>query len=52
MNRTELQARAGRLGVEPSAIAKDYVLNHLLAAIAEGESILLFRGGTALARVY
>jgi predicted nucleotidyltransferase component of viral defense system len=33
-------------------MAKDYVLNHLLAAIAEGNAPLVFRGGTALARVY
>jgi predicted nucleotidyltransferase component of viral defense system len=49
----ESQARASKLGVDPSAIARDYVLNHLLAAIAEAQSpVFYFRGGTALARVY
>jgi predicted nucleotidyltransferase component of viral defense system len=52
MNPTELQARASQLGVDVSTVAKDHVLNHVLAAIAESEAAVHFRGGTALARVY
>ncbi len=52
IDQQEITVRARRLGLQPDHVAKDYVLNHLLAAIAEGNSSLVFRGGTALARVY
>ncbi len=52
IDQQEIKARARRLGLQPDHVAKDYVLNHLLAAIAEGHGSLVFRGGTALARVY
>jgi uncharacterized protein len=48
----ELATRARKLGVDPSHIEKDYILNCVLAAIAESGAGLVFRGGTALARVY
>ncbi len=48
----EIQARASRLGLLPAHIEKDYVLNHLLAALADVDAGLVFRGGTALARIY
>ncbi len=48
----EIARRARQLGVQPSHIERDYVLNHVLAAISEAETELTFRGGTALARVY
>lgn len=48
----EIETRARRLGLQPDHVAKDYVLNHLLAAIAEANTSLVFRGGTALARIY
>ncbi|MEX2557229.1 MAG: nucleotidyl transferase AbiEii/AbiGii toxin family protein [Actinomycetota bacterium] len=48
----EITTRARRLGVDPSYIQKDYVLNCVLAAIAQVGDGLVFRGGTALARVF
>jgi len=53
VNATEIRARASRLGIDTASIEKDFILNHVLAAISQGEPALLhFRGGTALARVY
>ncbi|MCI0634921.1 MAG: hypothetical protein L0206_13540 [Actinobacteria bacterium] len=48
----ELRGRARRLGVDIELVRKDYVLNHVLAAVAESADDIVFRGGTALARVY
>jgi len=48
----EIRDRARRLGVDIELIRKDHVLNHVLAAVAEIPSDVVFRGGTALARVY
>lgn len=48
----EIERRAERLGLLPVQVAKDYLLNHLLAAIADASTALVFRGGTALARAY
>ncbi len=48
----EIRARALRLRLLPAHIEKDYVLNHVLAALADGDAGLVFRGGTALARIY
>jgi predicted nucleotidyltransferase component of viral defense system len=48
----EMRHRARRLGVDVDFIRKDYVLNHVLAAVAESDNDITFRGGTALARVY
>lgn len=48
----EISRRARSLGLDQRHVKNDYVLNHVLAAIAEGSSELTFRGGTALARVY
>jgi predicted nucleotidyltransferase component of viral defense system len=48
----EIRERARRLGVDIELIRKDYILNHVLAAVAESANDLVFRGGTALARVY
>ena len=52
MSSTELQARASQLGVDVSTVAKDHVLCHVLAGIAQSEASVHFRGGTALARAY
>ncbi len=49
---TEISARARTLGIDPAYVERDHLLSHVLAAIAEGEPHLTFRGGTALARVY
>lgn len=48
----EIERRAERLGLLSIQIGKDYLLNHLLAATADVSAPLVFRGGTALARVY
>jgi uncharacterized protein len=48
----EIRNRARGLGVDIELIRKDYLLNHILAAVAEMANDLAFRGGTALARVY
>jgi hypothetical protein len=48
----EIRNRARRLGVDIELIRKDYVLNHVLAALAESADDIVFRGGTALARAY
>jgi predicted nucleotidyltransferase component of viral defense system len=48
----EVRNRARRLGVDAGLIRKDHVLNHVLAGIAADPGDLVFRGGTALSRVY
>ena len=48
----EVRSRARRLGVDVGLIRKDHVLNHVLAGIAADRGDLVFRGGTALCRVY
>ena len=52
IDRTEIEARARKLNLLPHHVAKDYVLNHLLAAIADERAPVVFRGGTALSRAY
>lgn len=49
---SEASARARKLRLSAEHIERDYVLNCVLASIAESRSELVFRGGTALARVY
>jgi predicted nucleotidyltransferase component of viral defense system len=48
----EIGRRARRLGLQRSHVELDYALNHMIAALADVTSRLVFRGGTALARVY
>jgi len=48
----EIERRAEQLGLLPTHVRKDYLLNHLLAAAADASAPLLLRGATALARVY
>lgn len=48
----EIRQRALSLGVQQDHVERDYVLNHLLAQLSEDPGSLIFRGGTALARVY
>ena len=48
----EIRARARGLGLDASHVENDYVLCHLLVAISEGFPEFVFRGGTALARIY
>ena len=48
----EIERRAEQLGLLPTHVGKDYLLNHLLAAAADASAPLVFRGATALARVY
>lgn len=48
----EIERRAERLGLLPMQVGKDYLLNHVLAGTADASAPLVFRGGTALARVY
>lgn len=48
----EIRNRAGSLGVDERSVRNDYVLNHVLAVVAERSKRLMFRGGTALARAY
>jgi predicted nucleotidyltransferase component of viral defense system len=48
----ELERRAAALGISVQHVEFDYVLNHVLAQIARDPRSLVFRGGTALARVY
>lgn len=48
----EIRNRAGILGIDERSVRNDYVLNHVLAAVAERSKRLIFRGGTALARAY
>jgi uncharacterized protein len=48
----EIRRRAATLGVQQDHVERDYVLNHLLAQVSAFSGSLIFRGGTALARVY
>lgn len=48
----ELRTRARRIGLDASHVENDYVLCHLLVAISKSNPELVFRGGTALARIY
>lgn len=48
----ELERRAAALGISVGHVELDYVLNHVLAQLAEDPRQLIFRGGTALARAY
>lgn len=48
----ELERRAADLGIPVRHAELDYVLNHILAQLAAAPNGFLFRGGTALARVY
>jgi uncharacterized protein len=52
IDRVEIRARARQLGLDESHIENDYVLCHVLVAVSEAFPELVFRGGTALARVY
>ena len=52
IDRAELRARARRIGLDESHVENDYVLCHLLVAICKSIPELVFRGGTALARIY
>ncbi|MGH2787597.1 MAG: nucleotidyl transferase AbiEii/AbiGii toxin family protein [Actinomycetota bacterium] len=52
IDHAEIRARARRLGLDASYVENDYALCHLLVAICEGLPELVFRGGTALARIY
>ena len=52
IDRVELRARARQIGLDVSHVENDYVLCHLLVAICESIPELVFRGGTALARIY
>lgn len=48
----ERRARARSLGVQETAIERDYILSSALSAFAQDPGQLVFRGGTALARAY
>jgi predicted nucleotidyltransferase component of viral defense system len=48
----EIAKRAIDLGVAREHIERDYMMSCVLASIADGGSGIVFRGGTALARVY
>src|SRR6266511_5827397 len=48
----EIVRRAKVLSLRPDHVWKDYVLNHILAAVIDSATDLVFRGGTALARTY
>lgn len=48
----EIHRRAATLGVQPYHVERDYVINHILAHLTADPGMLIFRGGTALARVY
>lgn len=48
----EVRGRARSLGVQEVHILRDYVLNHLLVSISPSFPELVFRGGTALTRIY
>lgn len=49
---SQIHRRARLLGVDDAVIWREYVSCHVLAGIAETSSGLVFRGGTALARVH
>lgn len=48
----EIRRRARSLGIQEAHILRDYVLNHVLVGVSQEFPELVFRGGTALARVY
>jgi predicted nucleotidyltransferase component of viral defense system len=48
----EIVRRAKALSLRPDHVWKDYVLNHILAAVVDSSADFVFRGGTALARAY
>lgn len=48
----EVRRRAATLGVQQDHVERDYVLNHVLAQLSTSLGSLVFRGGTALARIY
>jgi predicted nucleotidyltransferase component of viral defense system len=52
IDNAEIRRRAMALGVQLEHVERDYVLNHLLASLSADPGTLIFRGGTALARVY
>jgi len=52
ITRAEILRRRRTLGVPEAQVERDYVLCHVLAQIPEELPELVFRGGTALARVY
>jgi predicted nucleotidyltransferase component of viral defense system len=52
IDNAEIRRRASALGVQEDHVERDYVLNHILAHISADPGTLIFRGGTALARVY
>lgn len=52
IDEAELRRRALSLGVQKEHVERDYVLNHVLAHVGADPGTLIFRGGTALARVY
>lgn len=47
----EVRRRARSLGIQEAYILRDYVLNHVLVSVSQSFPELVFRGGTALARV-
>jgi len=54
LGRHDLARVAGRFGVPPEVIEKDYLLSYLLAGIAAVPDLagLRFKGGTALKKMY
>jgi predicted nucleotidyltransferase component of viral defense system len=48
----EIRRRSSSLGIQEDHVERDYILNHFLAHVSSGPGSLVFRGGTALARVY
>lgn len=52
IERRDLERRAAQLGIAVRHVELDYVLHHLLAGFGPDPDGLIFRGGTALARVY
>ena len=52
IERRTLERRAGELGITVRNVELDYMLHHLLAGFAGDAKGLVFRGGTALSRVY
>lgn len=49
---SEIRRRSRSLGVQETHILGDYALNHVLVSVSHSFPELIFRGGTALARVY
>lgn len=52
ITRRDLQRRAAALGIAERHAELDYVLQHLLVQFARDPGDLVFRGGTALGRIY